>query len=163
MALILNSERDISKLIDSAVSQATKILNADRSSLFILNPETGELWSKVAEGTDETITLPRGKGIAGKVVQTGEPLIVPDVSKNPLFEGLWDEKIGYKTRSMICLPVKNRNARIKGVLQALNLDVKRFYASDMAIAEACAALIGVALENIESISNLQELLSKSAH
>jgi len=161
MAIILNSERNISKLIDIAVSQVTKIMGADRSSLYILNPDNGDLWSTVAEGASETIKLPRGKGIAGKIIETGEPLIVPDVSKNPLFDAFWDEKLGYKTKTMICLPVKNRNGQTKGVLQLLNLDVKRFYASDMAIADACAALIGVALENIENITNLRTLLSKT--
>jgi putative methionine-R-sulfoxide reductase with GAF domain len=161
MALIINSERDLSKLMDVAVCQVTKILNADRSSLFLLNPETGDLWSKVAEGASETITLPKGKGIAGKVIQSGEPFIVPDVSKNPFFDPFWDEKLEYKTRNMLCIPVKNRNGQLKGVLEVLNLDIKRFNASDMAIAESCAALIGVTLENIENITNLQALLSKT--
>jgi len=154
----LNAERDIDKIFHIVVSRITKIMGAERSSLFIFNQTTGELWSKAAEGLGEIIILPKGKGIAGKVALTGKPIIIPDTSKNKDFDPSWDKKTGFITKNMVCFPIKNRNGMLKGVLQIINLDINSFIATDMALAGACASLIGVAIENIESIAALQNLL-----
>jgi adenylate cyclase len=89
---------------------------------------------------------------------SGKPIIIPDTSKNPDFDPSWDKKTGFVTKNMICFPIKNRNGVLKGVLQIINLNIDSFLASDMALAGACASLIGVAIENIESIAALQNLL-----
>ncbi len=154
----LNAERDLSKIFHIVVSHITKIMGAERSSLFLINQSTGELWSKAAEGLGEIILLPKGQGIAGKVAMSGKPIIIPDTSKNPDFDPSWDKKTGFVTKNMICFPIKNRNGVLKGVLQIINLNIDSFLASDMALAGACASLIGVAIENIESIAALQNLL-----
>lgn len=154
----LNAERDLSKIFQIVVRRISKIMDAERSSLFLLNPTTGELWSKAAEGLGEVIILPKGQGIAGQVAVTGKPLVIPDISKNPHFDPSWDKKTGFVTKNMICFPIKNRNGLIKGVLQIINLDMANFQPSDMALGGACASLIGVAIENIESITALHNLL-----
>ncbi len=150
MSVLLNSERDLDKLLHTAVTKVTKIMDADRSSLFIYDKDCDELWSRVAEGLDTvTIRLPKGKGVAGKVFDRGTPLLVHDVTQNPDFDNTWDKKIGFNTKSLLCYPIKNRDGELKGVLQVLNAEVDKFHASDMAMAEACASQIGVALENFE--------------
>jgi hypothetical protein len=154
----LNAERDLEKIFHIVVSRITKIMGAERSSLFILNQATGELWSKAAEGLGDIIVLPKGKGIAGKVAISSKPVIIPDTSKNEDFDPSWDKKTGFTTKNMVCFPIKNRNGVLKGVLQIINLDINSFIATDMALAGACASLIGVAIENIESIVALQNLL-----
>jgi adenylate cyclase len=97
-----------------------QLLNADRSSLFLVDGEFLEL--KVAEDMDKMgrIRIPVGSGIAGSVAQSGQPIRVVDAYSDPRFNRDVDKQTGYHTRSIISLPIKNRAGEVFAVAQLLN-------------------------------------------
>ena len=81
----MNSERDREALLDLIAQEATRLMDADRASIFLLDRQTNELWSKVALGSDEVLRFDARLGIAGAVVKTGETINVADVQTDPRF------------------------------------------------------------------------------
>jgi response regulator RpfG family c-di-GMP phosphodiesterase len=154
--LLLNSEHDFNQLFDLIVSRVSKIMEAERTSLFLLDRKTDKLWTKTAEGVDGKITLPKGKGLAGKCASTGKPLVIDDAWEHPDFDSSWDKKNNYRTRSLMCYPLYDRENDFRGVLQIINKIKGVFDSDDQEIAAACGAQVGVALENSELVSELRE-------
>ena len=155
MALILNSERDVDRLFPRIVAEVSQILECDRSSLFLLDPGKKELWTTVAEGLAQKVSVPIGKGLVGKTAASGEPYVIADVAQDPDFDSSWDRKHGYQTHSVLCYPVKNRDHELKGVLQALNKQGGVFEKGDEALSASLAAQIGVAIETCELLGELR--------
>src|ERR1035438_3382480 len=81
----MNSERDLGALLDLMVREATHLLDCDRASIFLLDREHNQLWSKVALGSEEILRFDARMGIAGKAVQTGEVVNVKDAYSHPEF------------------------------------------------------------------------------
>ena len=133
---LVGRERAFDDLLDFLAREAVGEMEADRSSIFLLDEARQELWSRVALGVGEqTIRFPATRGIAGHVASTGELLNVPDPYADPRFNPTVDRQTGYRTRSILCGPLRARDGRIVGVLQILNkrgdgpflaADVKRF-------------------------------------
>ncbi|MCF8077044.1 MAG: HD domain-containing protein [Desulfotignum sp.] len=143
----LASELDFNALFPLIVKKITDMMNAERTSLYLLDPDQNELWTKVAEGID-TIRLPIGEGISGRVAQTGEILNVEDAWELPFFNRHFDKKNNFRTRSVLCLPIKNHAGEKIGVLQVINKkDKLRFDAQDEWFCKGLAAQVGIALEN----------------
>ena len=96
------------------------MINADRSSLFLVDGEYLEL--KVADNLDKLgrIRIPLGSGIAGAVAQTGQAIRIDDAYSDPRFNRSVDKKTGYRTRSIISLPVKNQSGEVFAVAQLLS-------------------------------------------
>jgi putative ABC transport system ATP-binding protein len=127
------------------------LLEADRASLFLLDESSGELWSKAARdagGELFEIRIPRGKGIAGAVAESGEPLILADAYSDPRFDPSADRASGYRTQSVLCVPIRNLDGRVFAVAQALN---KRsgaaFDAADLRRFRDWMGSLGVLLES----------------
>ena len=98
-------------------------LNADRASLFLVDDAKGELWSKVARdvgGEIFEIRIPLGKGIAGAVAASGKTLNIPDAYSDSRFEPAVDRRSGYRTKSILCVPLVDSESRVFGVAQLLN-------------------------------------------
>ena len=96
-------------------------MQADRCTVFIYDKEKDELWSKVALGMDsQEIRFPATKGLAGYVVKTGETLNIEDAYNDLRFNKDVDLKTGYKTKTILCMPIKNNNQEIIGAFQVLN-------------------------------------------
>jgi len=93
------------------------------------------------------IRLPIGKGLAGSVAATGEPLILRDAYDDPRFDRSLDQKTGYRTRSMLCVPIKNRGQRVVGVLQLLNKTNGMFGARDLEFLSGISDHMAIAMEN----------------
>src|SRR5215213_4238925 len=133
---LVRRERAFDDLLDFLAREAIGEMAADRSSIFLLDEARNELWSRVALGMGEqVIRFPADRGIAGHVASTGELLNVADPYADPRFNQTVDRQTGYKTRSILCGPLRARDGRIVGVLQILNkrgdgpflpADVKRF-------------------------------------
>jgi CheY-like chemotaxis protein len=142
-------ERPFDELLDFVAREAARAMRADRASIFLLNPERGELWARVALGVgDEVIRFPADRGIAGHVVRTGEPLNVPDPYADPRFNPAVDRQTGYRTRGILCAPLRARAGRVIGALQVLNkLDGGPFTAEDERLAAALARRCAAAIEN----------------
>src|SRR5579862_1753176 len=88
----MNSERDLGSLLDLIAREATSLLDCDRASIFLLDRERNELWSKVALGSDEILHFAAGKGIVGAVIATGETQNVRDAQTDPRFYTAIDER-----------------------------------------------------------------------
>lgn len=125
--LDLANERAVRALLDqilqAVVVKIRGLLDAERATIFLVDRERGELRSKIAESDAEEpleIVVPIGKGIAGRVARTGEVLNIPDPYEHPDFNPDVDRRTGYTTRSILCMPVFNRNKEVVAVAQLLN-------------------------------------------
>ncbi len=143
----LSSELEFDSLFPLIISKITEIMVAERTSLYILDRDKQEIWTKVAERIDK-IRLPMGEGISGRVAQTGELLNIADAWELPYFNKEFDKKNNFRTRSVLCLPIKNHDGEKVGVLQVINKKNKsRFDERDEIFCKGLASQVGIALEN----------------
>ena len=83
--------------------------HADRGTVFLADTKKGEMWSIVASGLDhQEIRVPYGRGVAGRVAQTGDVINVEDAYTLDYFDRSFDQKFGYRTRSLLCLPIRHK-------------------------------------------------------
>jgi signal transduction histidine kinase len=145
---VLGSNLDLDPLLSEIVSRTTDLLEADRSTLFLVDDEKDELWSKVLEGKGlREIRLPKGSGIAGWVAEHGKPLHIRNAYKDKRFNPEFDRQSGYRTRAMLVWPVRRpQKAEVIAVIQVLNKRSGPFNPTDERLLEAIASEIGVALE-----------------
>jgi len=124
-------------------------LNADRSSLFLHDPETGELYSRVMQGNVMgEVRFPSNLGIAGSVFTRGESeIITADAYDNKRFNQEVDKRTGYRTRNILCVPIRNKNREVIGVTQVLNKHAGDFDAEDRRLLEELSQQAAAALEN----------------
>ena len=97
-----------------------EVLKCDRSSLFLTDEKTGELWTKAARGSENTIRIPINKGIAGSVFMSGELINLEDAYQDDRFNQEVDKKMDYRTKSLLAVPVRDSTHNIIGVCQAIN-------------------------------------------
>jgi adenylate cyclase len=126
----------------------TEALNADRSSLFLHDPETKELFSRVMQGdVIGEIRFPSHLGVAGSVFTSGQAEIIADAYADPRFNQEVDRRTGYRTRNILCVPIRNKNREVIGITQALNKHVGDFDAEDQKLLEGLSLQASAALEN----------------
>jgi len=153
----LASNMDLDSLLELIIKQTSIVMEADRSSLFLVDEKTQELWSKIAQGAQE-IRFPIGKGFAGHVAQTGEIVNIPDAYKDKRFNPDVDKRTGYHTKSILCAPLRTMSGDIVGVVQVLNKkDGGIFTDFDE---EMLLALAGQAAVAITNARYHQEVLQK---
>ena len=130
-----------------------QLLNADRSSLFIVDRRTETLWLRVTDDLpDKEIRIPLGSGIAGAVAVSGESIRVDDAYADPRFNPDVDKQLNYRTRSILCLPVKNSHGKVFAVAQLLNRrDGQPFDAHDEARYQDFLESIGLVLQTLEQL------------
>jgi adenylate cyclase len=109
----------LEQVLEAFTLKIGELLRADRATLFVVDRARGELWSKVVEKAGE-IRMPLSSGIAGRVAVTGRPLNVVDAYADPLFNPAVDVATGYRTRSMLTLPISDADGRVFAVMQLLN-------------------------------------------
>jgi len=144
----VSSELNIEKLLRRIIAIASELLEAERSTLFIYDPTTKELWSRVAEGISERmIRIPAHRGIAGEVFSKRRPVNIPDAYADKRFNPEVDRNTGYRTRSILCVPVINKHGLAIGVVQVLNRRGGPFRARDQRRLEMLAAQSAIALDN----------------
>lgn len=145
----------IDSLIERIVLTASKVMEAERSSLFLLDVASGELWSKVAEGHEKKeIRVPIGKGIAGWVVMHDEIVNIPDAYADDRFDQSVDRATGFQTRNIIGGPIKNLQGEIVGVIEVINKAVGNYGPREETLFKAFAYQTAVALENYHLYSRL---------
>jgi len=144
----LGSTLDLGELLDMILDRISELMEADRSTLYLLDEETDELWSKVVQGDEvHEIRLKPGEGLAGAVASTGRPLNIKDAYQDVRFDAAWDRETGYRTRSTLCVPMKNQHGRTIGVVQVLNKHEGHFTVGDEALLTALASHAAVSIEN----------------
>lgn len=151
----VNSNINIDDVLFSIVDAATELTRADRGTLYIVDKEKNELWSKVLIGKDiQEIRLAVGEGIAGWVAQTGEIINLDDVSKDKRFNPEYDRITGYYTKTMICFPIKNKHNENIGVIQLLNSKRGEFSHLDEEILKALTINVALAIDNANLVQQL---------
>jgi len=144
----ISSELDIDRLLRKIMSISSELLEAERSTLFLHDPAADELWSRVAEGIDRNeIRIPSGVGIAGEVFTARKPINIPDAYADPRFNQNVDRETGFKTRSILCVPVLNKHGAAIGVVQVLNHKGGPFTARDQRRLEMLSTQSAIALDN----------------
>lgn len=164
----VTSEIDLKVVLNKVVSEVTRMLNADRSTLFLHDEKTHELFTEVGEGLGAAqIRIPDHLGIAGSVFMTGKTVNIPHAYADMRFNPAFDKRTGYFTRSILCVPVINKSGKIIGVTQALNKVGGPFTDEDEARLRAFTAQIAIALENaklfadVENMKNYNESMLES--
>src|SRR4030042_5021135 len=163
---ILNSTLDHQEVRRRAMEVATQLMKAEVGSLLLIDEEKQQLYFEVALGDKEeavkTITLGMGEGIAGWVAKNGRPLIVNTPEKDPRFYKGADERTEFKTRNIMCVPVKVKD-RVIGVLEAINKKHReKFDREDLSLFVSLADQVAIALDNARLYEELEEMFFQTA-
>lgn len=150
-------------VLDRLMDIVSDALVADRSTLFLYDRASQELFSRVAQGelVDE-IRIPSTMGIAGSVFTSGKSVIIPDAYADEPFNPDVDKHTGYKTRNILCAPVKNWDNRIIGATEVLNRYESDFSEEDLALLEALTSHAAAALESTQLYESVEKALSDEA-
>ena len=144
-------------LLQAIVPHVSKLMRAARTTLFLYDPQSQEIWSKVAEGeARREIRLALGHGLAGWVAAHRESLCIPDAYQDPRFNPEIDTKTGFRTRSVVAVPLLSRAGELLGVLQVLNHCGGPFSVEDIGLLDAIAAQTAYAVENAKLAEKIIE-------
>lgn len=158
----ITSELELGPLLTRVMTEATRMLQAERSTLFLNDEKTGELFSRVAMGDSlGEIRLPNTAGIAGAVFTTGESIHIPYAYADLRFNPSFDKQTGYFTRSILCVPVVNKDGKRIGVTQILNKRGGEFTQEDETRLKAFTAQVSIALENAKLFEDIQNMKNYS--
>lgn len=166
LSQILNSTLDHQEVRRRAMEAATQLMKAEVGSLLLVDEEKQQLYFEVALGdkgeTVKTISLNMGEGIAGWVAQNGKPLIVNNPEKDPRFFKGVDERTEFKTRNIICVPVKVKE-KVIGALEAINKRKREdFDQEDLSLFISLADQVAIALDNARLYQELEEMFFQTA-
>ncbi len=154
----MSSTLDLSELLARILDIAKSQTEAERGTLFLVDEKAAEIWSLIAHGLEkQEIRLPLGKGIAGHVAKTGDVVNIPDAYADPRFNPDVDKRTGYRTRNILCLPIRNKAGKIIASLQLLNKKNGSFTDEDTDFLLTLSGHMALALENAQLH---QQLLDK---
>lgn len=155
------AEKDINKLLFTIAEEARDAVQADRCTVFLYDSATDELWSKVALGLgSQELRFNASQGLAGHVFRTGETINIKDAYSDDRFNKAIDSKTGYRTNTILCMPIRNIEQKIIGVFQILNKLSGYFTKEDEDILVAIGSSAGISLENAKLFARQQELLEE---
>lgn len=144
------SEIHLGPLLAKILAAATQLLDSDRGTLFLYDPKRDELFSHVAGGIDSSeIRFPSNAGIAGECFTSGKAINILDAYEDARFNQEIDRTTGYRTRSMLCMPIVARGGRVIGVMQILNRKLGAFEAADERRLHAFCAEAAVSIQNAQ--------------
>ena len=144
----VTAEIELGSLLQRVMLESTNMLNADRATLFLNDPKTNELFSRVAMGDGiGEIRLPNDVGIAGAVFQSQETINIPYAYADLRFNPSFDKQTGYFTSSILCVPIINKDGECIGCTQALNKKGGGFTEEDESRLKAFTQQVAIALEN----------------
>jgi len=155
----VNSVLNLEQLLEVIIDTATRMMEAKASSLLLLDEKTQKLYFKVATGEKRDqvrqFEVNVGEGIAGYVAQKGEPLLIPDVMKDPRWDKKISESVGFKTTSIACVPLKADN-KIIGVFEIIDKeDGTPIREDDMKMLSVIADMASMAIINARKIDRVQ--------
>ncbi|MGD1898209.1 MAG: GAF domain-containing protein [Phormidesmis sp.] len=145
--------------LQSVMAAARQLMQADRSTLWLLDDARGELWSQVQSADGQTLIdlrLPADKGIVGFVAASAETLNIPDAYRDERFDVSSDLKTGYRTRNILCMPVFNSNGKLMGVSQLINKAQGQFTTLDESFMKAFNTQAGIALEHAQLFQQISQ-------
>jgi diguanylate cyclase (GGDEF)-like protein len=157
----LTSTFNMDQILIIILKRLSELIRAKNWTLFLLDPETEELYFEVVVGLDKGslshIRMQLGEGIAGTAAHTGEPILVPEVKCDPRFSNRVDDLTGFVTRSIICLPLKMQGAVI-GVIEIINPeDMSLFNENFMPLLSLVADYVAIAIHNSRTYRKIESL------
>jgi len=158
----ISQELNLQPLLHRIMDTVTEILDADRSTLFLYDAKTNELWSNVAQGLQsKEIRFPAHLGLAGGCFQSDEIINIPDAYADERFNQSFDKKTGYRTRSILCYPVRTKQGTVIGVMQVLNKNGGPFTETDEKRLGAFTSQCSVAIENAKLFEEVMTMKNYS--
>ncbi len=152
----VSSEIQLGPLLQKIMAAVTRMLNAERSTLFLNDEKTNELYTEIGQGLGATkIRFPNHMGIAGAVFKSGRSVNIPYAYADLRFNPSFDKQTGFFTRSILCTPVVNKDGKRIGVTQVLNKLGGPFTDDDEARLKAFTAQISIGLENAKLFDDVQ--------
>jgi Nif-specific regulatory protein len=160
----MSAEKELAALLHLIAKEAARLMEADRASIFLLDRNKNELWSIITlDGTQ--IRFDARLGIAGAAALTGQTINVEDAYKDPRFYRGIDGRTGYRTRSLLVVPLRSHEGNVIGTFQVLNKKNGVFNQYDEGIAELLGAQIATAIETVQLVEELnrhrEELLQEN--
>jgi len=157
----LTSSLELHDILVAIMKRAKEMTKAEAWSVLLVDEETGELVFERAEGKKsrdiKKYRLKMGEGIAGWVAQEGIPVVVPDVSKDQRFLGKIDKAIRFRTKSLMCIPIKSRD-KIIGVLEFVNKTTgDPFTREDLDLLMRLVDQTAIAIERVSLYQRMEEL------
>ena len=143
---------DLDSLLQLIIERSIELLDAERASLFLYEPEANELVSRIATDADE-IRFPADRGIAGATITSGRTINVTDAYADPRFNQQIDRQTGFHTRNILAVPLRDCQGQLVGVLQVLNRRSGGFTEYDVSLAETLGAQAGVSLQRARLIEH----------
>jgi diguanylate cyclase (GGDEF)-like protein len=160
VAKALTSSLNLDSILQTIMEKVAEYFRPDTWSLLMVDEAKDELYFAIAVGDAaeslKTVRLKMGEGIAGWVARHGEPLIVPDVYNDPRFAKRIDEMTKWKTRSIVCMPLKSRQ-RVLGAIQLINIGLTEMDENEIFFLNALCDYAAIAIENARSVEKIQEL------
>jgi len=154
----MTSDINIESLLQKVMAEATRMLGAERSTLFLNDKKTNQLWSQVGQGLGAMqIRLPNHMGIAGTVFTSGKTVNIPHAYADLRFNPAFDRKSGFFTRSILCVPINNKAGEVIGVTQVLNKKNGSFTTEDESRLKTFTAQIAISLENASLFADVQNM------
>ena len=145
---VLHSTLDQDELLGIILRLASEAVGSERGTVYLMSADGTEIWSRVVSASQPlVIRLPLGRGIAGTVAKTGETVRIDDAYQDPRFDPSTDKRSGFRTRSILCSPIRSRKGAIVGVFQLLNKRTGPFETSDVEYLDALAVHAALAIEN----------------
>ena len=153
----VSSELELTPLLQKIITTISTMLDCERATLFINDEKTNELYTEVGEGLDEksVIRFPNHLGIAGTVFTSGKPVNIPHAYADLRFNPSFDKQTGFFTRSILCMPVLNKEGKAIGVSQVLNKRGGSFNAEDEKRLAAFTSQISMGIENAKLFDDVQ--------
>ncbi|MGZ3451616.1 MAG: sigma-54-dependent Fis family transcriptional regulator [Polyangiales bacterium] len=146
LGALLAREVELDTILVALSSRIASAMRADRATVWLVDAETGELKSRIADLPElEELRIPVGKGLAGWVAETGQVVNVEDAARDPRHFADVDRATGYVTRTILAAPIRDRRG-IRGVVQVLNKEGGPFSEEDAAFLQTLAAQVAAALE-----------------
>ena len=149
---------DLDALLRLIADATVAMVGAERATIFIVDQEREEIWSRVATGTGVgEIRVPLGVGIAGTVAKTGETISIPDAYADPRFSPEHDKRTGFKTKNLLTLAMTGHDGKVIGVFQAVNKKGGEFTTEDESTLGSLASSAAVAVENAQLVNAQKRL------
>ncbi len=145
-------------MLPHLIEVIAEVLHADRATLFLHDDRSRELFSRVVEGGDvNEIRIRDDSGVAGTVFTTGRVLNIPDAYADPHFSPEIDKQTGYRTRNILCVPIRNRAGSVIGITQVLNKANGGFSDADATLLDAITTQAAAALEHAKFVEELEKV------
>jgi HD-GYP domain-containing protein (c-di-GMP phosphodiesterase class II) len=158
------TERRLDSLLDTITRETQAMLKADRCSVFVVDSTTDELWTQVAQGLEgfRMIRIPvSGTSIVAWCARSGDIINIPDAYDDERFDPAVDKATGYRTRSVLCVPMQNRSGQVIGVFQVLNKKDGPFTSEDEDWLEGLAAVAAGLIEQAQAYQEIESFVDQT--